>query len=64
MWKLNVTEPVTLSQNEPFLIMSVIEGSGLLDGELIKKGDHFILPAGYGTFHMQGNMELIASTVK
>lgn len=64
VWKLDVTAPVTFSQDEPFLIMSVIEGSGLLDGQLIKKGDHFILPSGYGTYSIQGNLEIIASTIK
>ena len=63
VWKLDVTAPVTFSQDEPFLIMSVIAGSGLLDGQLVKKGDHFILPAGYGTYSLQGNLELIASAV-
>lgn len=64
VWKLKVTEPAAFSQDHPFLIMSVIDGSGLLDGQLIRKGDHFILPAGYGKFHLQGNMELIASAVR
>ena len=64
VWKLDVTAPVTFSQDEPFLIMSVIEGSGLLDGQLIKKGDHFILPSGYGTYSIQGDLEIIASTIK
>ena len=63
-WKLDVTEPVAFSQNEPFLIMSVVEGSGLLDEQPIKKGDHFILPAGYGTYTLRGNMEIVASTAK
>ncbi len=62
VWKLEVTEPIVLNQNEPFMIMSVIAGDGLLNGQMIKKGDHFILPSGYGEIRMQGNMELIAST--
>lgn len=30
----------------------------------VKKGDHFILPNGYGKVEMQGKMSLIVSTVK
>ena len=44
--------------------MSVLEGEGLLNGQKIVKGDHFILPAGYGTVDLQGDMEIIASSVK
>lgn len=63
IWKLNVTEPVTLPQEYPFLVMSVIEGSGTIDEKPVKKGDHFILPADYGEFHLEGKMQIIASTV-
>ena len=64
VWKLEVTEPVSFEQEQPFLIMSVIEGEGLINGQMIKKGDHFILPNGYGKVDMQGNMVLMASTAK
>lgn len=63
IWKLNVTESVTLPQEYPFLVMSVIEGSGTIDEKPVKKGDHFILPADYGDFHLEGNMQIIASTI-
>ena len=63
VWKLDVTEPIELSQEYPFLMVSVIEGDGLITGQMIGKGDHFILPNGYGTAALQGNMQLILSTV-
>jgi len=44
-----------------FLNMSVINGSGSIDGYKLKKGDHFIIPSEYGTYCLQGNMELIVS---
>ena len=64
VWKLEVTKPISFEQEYPFLIMSVIEGAGLMNGQMVKKGDHFILPNGYGQVDMQGNMVLIASTAK
>lgn len=64
VWKLSVTKPVQLEQEYPFLIMSVVEGEGLLNGQRLQKGDHFILPAGYGEINLQGNMEIIASSVR
>jgi mannose-6-phosphate isomerase class I len=50
-------------QEFSFLNISVIDGSGEIDGRPLKKGDHFILPYGYGTYHLKGCMELIESHV-
>ena len=63
VWKMDITKPVTFTQDYPFMIMSVIEGDGLINGQMIKKGDHFILPAGFGAFDLQGNMQIIASSI-
>lgn len=63
VWKLDVTKPVTIKQEYPFLIMSVIDGEGLVNGQMIRKGDHFIVPNGYGEVNLQGNMEMIASSI-
>ncbi|HKM03386.1 MAG TPA: GH1 family beta-glucosidase [Lachnospiraceae bacterium] len=63
VWKMDITKKVSFVQNDPFLIMSVIEGDGLIDGNFVKKGDHFILPEGYGNYELQGNMQMIASTI-
>lgn len=64
VYKLTVTKPVSFEQEHPFLIMSVIEGEGLVNGQMIRKGDHFILPSGFGKVELQGDMTLIASSVK
>lgn len=63
VWKLHVTKPFTINQEYPFMIMSVIEGDGLINGQMIRKGDHFILPSGYGEVKLQGSMQLIVSTI-
>lgn len=63
VWKLDVDGSMEVSQDYPFLIMSVVEGDGLINGQIIKKGDHFILPNGFGKAQLQGNMQLIASTI-
>ncbi|MCH5270151.1 MAG: class I mannose-6-phosphate isomerase [Lachnospiraceae bacterium] len=63
VWKLTVTESVEVKQDHPFLLASVLDGSGTVDGTEVKKGDHFILPAGYGDAVFAGNMELILSSV-
>ena len=43
--------------------MSVVAGEGLINGQMIRKGGHFILPCGYGEVELQGQMEIIASAV-
>jgi mannose-6-phosphate isomerase class I len=50
-------------QEHPFLNVSVISGSGQIDGMKLNKGDHFILPYGYGSYQLQGEMELIVSYI-
>ena len=63
VWKMDVENHMSFSQEHPFLIMSVTAGEGLINGQMIQKGDHFILPCGYGEVELQGNMELIAASV-
>lgn len=61
--KIDVTGSQQFKTNAPFLIASVIEGEGNIDGIKVKKGDHFILPNGYDTFTLEGTLSLITSYV-
>lgn len=67
VYKWDLKGEATLEQNKPFQLVSVISGEGILQvGEKsysFKKGDHFLLPAGTGNFHIKGNSELIVSHV-
>lgn len=63
IYKLDVNGTGSFAQNHPFLLMSVLEGSGIVNGQPVKKGDHFILPCGFGEVEMQGEMSLVVSTV-
>ncbi len=57
----------SVEQTQPFLLCSVIEGNGTLERDekesILKKGDHFLLPADFGTFSLNGEMKLIVSHV-
>lgn len=64
VFKMNLNGTVFFEQKYPFLNVSIIEGSGIINGQVIKKGDHFILPDKYGAAELTGEMELIASTVQ
>lgn len=54
-----------MNQNKPFQQVSVIEGTGWLvkDSERyeFKKGDHFLLPSGFGDYEVSGNAKMIVS---
>lgn len=63
VWKINVANGISFPQEHPFLIMSVTAGGGLINGRLIQKGDHFILPCGFGEVQLQGEMEIIAASI-
>lgn len=64
VFKLEVAGEMAFVQEFPFFIMSVVEGEGSIDSKPVKKGDHFILPCGYGEAALHGNMSIIASTVR
>lgn len=61
--KFNIQQKEEYNQNKAFQIMSVIDGEGNIDGIPVKKGEHFIIPWGYGTYTLDGNMTLIGSFV-
>lgn len=61
--KIDVFGKEEFDQKEPFTIMSVISGEGKIDEIHIRKGDHFILPANYGSYSLDGNMELVVSNI-
>lgn len=64
VYKLDVEGKATIDiSDNPFTIMSVVSGEGSIDGHVLTKGDHFILPCGYDTAEFEGCMEIVASTV-
>lgn len=64
VFKLEVDGKTAFEQEYPFLLMSVVEGDGMIDSRPVKKGDHLIVPCGYGEVKVQGAMSMIASTVR
>lgn len=64
VFKLDLKGSASFEQNYPFLLLSVLDGNGIVNGYPFKKGDHFILPNKFGAVEMQGEAELIVSTVE
>lgn len=63
VWKAELDGEATLCQDQKFMLGSVIEGSAVLDGCKLEKGDHFILPAGMGDVKLQGKATFIFSAM-
>lgn len=63
VFKVEVDGVVEHEQSYPFLLMSIIEGNGKINGRSLVKGDHFIVPSGYRKMILEGNMQIIASTI-
>lgn len=65
VYKWLVMGPVTIKRSAPYLLVSVLSGSGhlMLDHQVysLKKGDHFILPNSASSWEFDGNLEIIAS---
>lgn len=65
VYKWDINGNATFSIDQPFTLISVLEGSGTLttDGEsyTLTKGDHFIMPHDSKELNFQGSFQLIVS---
>lgn len=61
--KWDVCEALKLKHNKPFLMISVIDGSGIFNGVEVKKGDHFIVPACMTEICTEGQMQLMVGSL-
>ena len=59
---MRVKGQAAFKQTDTFRNVTVLEGTGLINGTLIRRGDHFIIPAGYGLVSLEGEMTLFMST--
>lgn len=65
--KWEVKGTARLKQEKPFLLVSVIKGGGSITSNgheySLKKGDHILLPDGFGQFELSGHAECIVSSL-
>ncbi len=48
-------------EETPFALVSILDGAGYFNETLVKKGQHFIIPAGFGDYTVEGRLTLIKS---
>ena len=63
VFHLNLEGKVEFEQEYPFLNVTVTDGSGIINGQPIKKGDNFIIPNQFGKVEIVGAMEAVLSTI-
>ncbi len=57
--KYEITGPYTLKNEHPFLMVSVIEGSGIIDQKGVRKGAHFIVCSDMKEVSIEGHLTLM-----
>ena len=63
VWTLGVHGRAEIVQDQKFMLVSVVEGAGTVDGKAVRKGSHFMLPYEYGRAVFEGDMQLVISAV-
>ncbi len=63
MKKYIIKDTFTFENDKPFLNVSIIKGSGTINGQKINKGDHLILTSQAKESSMSGNMSVLVSFV-
>ena len=63
VWTLGVHGRTEIIQDQKFMLASVVDGGGTVDGNAIRKGSHFIFPYEYGRAVFEGDMRLVVSAV-
>ena len=62
VYKADVDDALEIDIPADYVLVSVTEGEGFIDGDKVSKGDHMILPFGYGKAVVTGNLQIILST--
>ena len=63
VYRAELSGAMELEFNKPFVNVSILAGSGTLDGEPVSKGDHLLLTANYGKAKFEGDLEFIYSHI-
>ncbi|MCR4716716.1 MAG: mannose-6-phosphate isomerase, class I [Lachnospiraceae bacterium] len=63
VWKLALNGEYKLIQDQHFMLVSVVEGNGEINGHVVAKGSHFIICSDEENVDLRGDMTLIISSV-
>ena len=52
-----------IKNDEPFMMVSITEGTGIFEGNEVKKGDHFVICSDQKEVTFDGDMEVMIATL-
>lgn len=61
VYRINCHDELVVELDRDYVLMSVVEGSGIIESAQVRKGDHFIVPSDYGKIEMLGDLKIIVS---
>lgn len=61
--KYDLNGSVTIENNKPFQLVSIVEGEGVAAGKKVKKGDHFVVCSDQKSTDFNGNMTVMICTL-
>lgn len=61
VYSLNLHGTYSLKNPFDFMLCSIVEGEGFVGGQMVSKGDHFIIPCGAPETKLKGTFQLIYS---
>lgn len=62
--KLCVKNEVLRVDNKTLQCLTCVKGHGEIDGQAVKQGDSFFVPANYGEYEVKGEMEIIMTEIR
>ena len=62
--KLCVKNEVLRADTKTFQCLTCVKGQGEIDGQTMKTGDSFFVPANFGEYTLKGNMEIIMTEIR
>ena len=62
--KYSVKKETFFADEKSFACVSCVKGEGKIEGEALKTGDSFFIPAGYGEYSIEGECEIVITTVR
>jgi mannose-6-phosphate isomerase len=61
--KWEVRTAAAIPVEAPFLLVSALEGSGTVNGETVRAGDHFLVPSGVPVLDVSGPLTIVVASV-
>lgn len=62
-FRYSIDGKAEINEKAPFILCTVVDGSGKIGDEAIKKGDNFIIPSGYKQIVFDGKVEILMATI-